>query len=71
MTYSGNSKCSHANGNGARALEYAAARSKHPGGVNSLMADGHVQFIKDTINVATWQALGSRNGGEVVSADAF
>jgi prepilin-type processing-associated H-X9-DG protein len=48
-----------------------AARSKHPGGVNSLMADGHVQFTKDTINVATWQALGSRNGGEVVSADAF
>jgi prepilin-type N-terminal cleavage/methylation domain-containing protein/prepilin-type processing-associated H-X9-DG protein len=48
-----------------------AARSKHPGGVNSLMADGHVQFIKDSINVLVWQALGSRNGGEVVSADAF
>jgi prepilin-type N-terminal cleavage/methylation domain-containing protein/prepilin-type processing-associated H-X9-DG protein len=48
-----------------------AARSKHPGGVNSVMADGHVQFIKDTVNVATWQALGSRNGGEVISADAF
>jgi prepilin-type N-terminal cleavage/methylation domain-containing protein/prepilin-type processing-associated H-X9-DG protein len=48
-----------------------AARSKHPGGVNSLLADGHVQFIKDTINVATWQALGSRNGGEVISADGY
>jgi hypothetical protein len=35
------------------------------------MADGHVQFIKDTVNVLTWQALGSRNGGEVVSADAY
>ncbi len=48
-----------------------AARSRHPGGVNSLLADGHVQFIKDSINVATWQALGSRNGGEVISADAY
>jgi prepilin-type processing-associated H-X9-DG protein len=48
-----------------------AARSKHPSGVNSLLADGHVQFIKDSIAVPTWQALGSRNGGEVVSADSF
>jgi prepilin-type N-terminal cleavage/methylation domain-containing protein/prepilin-type processing-associated H-X9-DG protein len=48
-----------------------AARSKHAGGVNSLMADGHVQFIKDSIDVLVWQALGSRNGGEVVSADSY
>jgi prepilin-type N-terminal cleavage/methylation domain-containing protein/prepilin-type processing-associated H-X9-DG protein len=48
-----------------------AARSKHPGGVNSLMADGHVQFVKDTVNVLIWQGLGSRNGGEVISSDAY
>ncbi len=48
-----------------------AARSKHPGGVNTLMADGSVKFMKDTINAMTWQALGSRNGGEVVSADGY
>jgi prepilin-type N-terminal cleavage/methylation domain-containing protein/prepilin-type processing-associated H-X9-DG protein len=48
-----------------------AARSKHPGGVNSLMADGHVQFVKNSINVLVWQALGSRNGGEVISADGY
>jgi len=47
------------------------SRSRHPGGVNSLFSDGHVQFIKDTVNVGAWQALGSRNGGEVVSADAY
>ena len=47
-------------------------RSLHPGGVNSLLADGHVQFMKNTVNVNTWQALGSRNGGEVVSTpDSF
>ncbi len=48
-----------------------AARSKHPGGVNALMADGHVQFVKDTIQVQVWQGLGSRNGGEVLSADSY
>ena len=47
------------------------ARSKHAGGVNTLFGDGHVQFIKDAINVSVWQAVGSRNGGEVVSADQF
>jgi prepilin-type N-terminal cleavage/methylation domain-containing protein/prepilin-type processing-associated H-X9-DG protein len=48
-----------------------AARSKHPGGVNSLFVDGHVQFIKNTVSVGVWQALGSRNGGEVVSSDSY
>ncbi len=48
-----------------------AARSRHAGGVNSLMADGSVKFMKDTINVGTWQALGTRNGSEVISADAY
>jgi prepilin-type N-terminal cleavage/methylation domain-containing protein/prepilin-type processing-associated H-X9-DG protein len=48
-----------------------AARSRHPGGVNSLLADGHVSFVKDTINVLVWQGLGSRNGGEVISGDAY
>jgi prepilin-type processing-associated H-X9-DG protein len=48
-----------------------AARSKHSGGVNSLMGDGHVQFIKNTVSVIVWQGLGSRNGGEVVGADQF
>ena len=47
------------------------ARSKHSGGVNALFCDGHVGFVKDSINVPVWQALGSRNGGEVVGGDAF
>jgi prepilin-type N-terminal cleavage/methylation domain-containing protein/prepilin-type processing-associated H-X9-DG protein len=48
-----------------------AARSRHPGGVNVLMSDGSVRFIKDTVNFLTWRAIGSPNGGEVVSADAY
>jgi prepilin-type N-terminal cleavage/methylation domain-containing protein/prepilin-type processing-associated H-X9-DG protein len=45
--------------------------SKHPGGVNLLLGDGSVKFIKDTVNLQTWRALGTRNGGEVISSDSF
>ncbi|MBI1324927.1 DUF1559 domain-containing protein [bacterium] len=47
------------------------AKSKHPGGVNIAFADGSVKFIKNTINLATWCALGSRSGGEVISSDSY
>src|SRR5262249_3970545 len=50
---------------------HVAARSYHPGGVNVAFADGTVRFIKDSVNILVWRALGSRAGGEVVSADAF
>jgi prepilin-type N-terminal cleavage/methylation domain-containing protein/prepilin-type processing-associated H-X9-DG protein len=45
--------------------------SYHPGGVNVLMADGHVKFIKDSINYRTWWSIGSKANGEVVSADSY
>ncbi|MBX6314131.1 MAG: DUF1559 domain-containing protein [Isosphaeraceae bacterium] len=47
------------------------ARSYHPGGINTLFCDGHVQFIKSPINGQTWRALGTISGGEVVSADSY
>jgi len=47
------------------------ANSKHPGGVNVLLGDGSVKFIKDSINIQTWRAMGSRNLGEIVSGDAM
>ena len=46
------------------------AGSAHPSGANVLFADGHVAFVKDSISLPTWRALGTRNGGEVVSGDA-
>jgi prepilin-type processing-associated H-X9-DG protein len=46
-------------------------RSRHAGGCNILFADGSVKFIKNGINMATWWALGSKDGGEVVSADSY
>jgi prepilin-type N-terminal cleavage/methylation domain-containing protein/prepilin-type processing-associated H-X9-DG protein len=50
---------------------YAASRSRHPGGVNTLLADGSVRFMKNSINLPTWVALGSIAGGEVISADSY
>jgi hypothetical protein len=47
------------------------ARSQHPGGVDALMCDRHVQFAKNSVAVPIWQALGSRNGGEVISSDGY
>jgi prepilin-type N-terminal cleavage/methylation domain-containing protein/prepilin-type processing-associated H-X9-DG protein len=46
---------------------HVAASSYHAGGVNVGMADGSVRFVADGINFATWQALGTRAGGEVVA----
>ena len=37
--------------------------SLHPGGANVLMGDGSVHFIKQSINLRTWQALSSRASG--------
>jgi prepilin-type N-terminal cleavage/methylation domain-containing protein/prepilin-type processing-associated H-X9-DG protein len=45
--------------------------SFHPGGINVLMGDGSVRFIKDSVNVVTLRALVSCAGGEVVSADQY
>jgi prepilin-type N-terminal cleavage/methylation domain-containing protein/prepilin-type processing-associated H-X9-DG protein len=50
---------------------FANTSSNHPGGVNVLMADGSVRFVKNTINQATWWALGTRAGGEVLSSDSY
>ncbi len=50
---------------------HIAARSRHPGGVNVSMADGSVRFVKDTVNLAAWRALGTKGGGEIISADAL
>ena len=45
--------------------------SNHPGGVNVCMADGSVKFIKDSIELQTWWALGTRAGGEVLDASKY
>ena len=39
--------------------------SFHPGGVNVLMGDGSVRFLKDSVNVVTLRGLVTLSGGEV------
>jgi prepilin-type processing-associated H-X9-DG protein len=48
-----------------------AAASNHPGGVNATMCDGSTRFIKNSISLNVYKAIGSRSLGEVVSADAY
>ena len=50
---------------------YLGARSFHPGGVNATMCDGSVRFFKNSINLLSWMASGSSQGGEVISADSL
>jgi prepilin-type N-terminal cleavage/methylation domain-containing protein/prepilin-type processing-associated H-X9-DG protein len=50
---------------------FANATSAHPGGCNFLLADGSVKFIKSSINMTTYWALGTKGNGEVISADSF
>jgi len=56
---------------GALQSGYFNATSNHPGGVNVAMADGSVKFIKSSIAMPTWWALGTKAGGEVVSSDSY
>ena len=61
-----------------------SASSLHPGGVNVLMADGSTRFVKETVQSwplgtlgqatgppGVWQALGTRNGGEVLGSGDY
>ena len=64
-----------------------SASSSHPGGVHGLMGDGSVRFIKETVSSTpldpksgtlptnaphgVWQALATRNGGELLDSDSY
>jgi len=50
---------------------YSNAQSNHSGGVNVLLSDGSVKFIKDSINMRTWMALGTKANGEVIGSDSY
>ena len=43
--------------------------SRHTGGVNVVFGDGSVRFVRDNIDIPTWRAMGSRDGGEVFGGD--
>jgi len=61
-------------------VRVTSASSLHPGGLNILMGDGSVRFVKETIQSASrpyvdppglWQALATRAGGEILDASSY
>ncbi len=52
--------------NSANNYGLKTARSRHPGGVNVLFCDGSLHFISNGITLATWQALATRAGNELL-----
>ncbi len=48
-----------------------APTSNHPGGVNVCFADGSVHFIKNSVGLQTWWALGTRGQNEVIGSDQY
>jgi prepilin-type N-terminal cleavage/methylation domain-containing protein/prepilin-type processing-associated H-X9-DG protein len=56
-----------------------SAMSEHPGGVNVLMGDGSVRFVKDSVDATNavgkpygiWQRLASRNDGTPIEAGSY
>ncbi|WP_165251308.1 DUF1559 domain-containing protein [Paludisphaera soli] len=55
----------------ARHADYVNASSFHSGGVNAAMGDGSVRFIKTSVSMPVWWAIGTRAGGEVISSDSY
>jgi len=56
---------------GSDSQELTNAGSQHPGGGNVLFGDGSVKFVKSSLSRTVWWALGSKDGGEVVSSDSY
>jgi prepilin-type N-terminal cleavage/methylation domain-containing protein/prepilin-type processing-associated H-X9-DG protein len=63
--------CCSATGNNNNQPGVYSLSSRHPGGANTLFCDGSVKFLKDSTNIVTIWALGSRANGEVFSADSY
>jgi prepilin-type N-terminal cleavage/methylation domain-containing protein len=58
-------------GSSAVNLSYAAmtSRSYHTSGVNTLLMDGSVRFVSNSVSQTAWRAAGTRNGGEVIGLE--
>ncbi len=64
----------HAGGNlgpGAPGGEVNQFYSRHAGGVNFMFADGHVAFLKTTMNYQVFRALATCAAGETISGDSY
>lgn len=55
--------------NSSNSHALTAARSYHTGGVNTLLLDGSVRFVSNSVTPTSWQALATIAGGEVIPGD--
>jgi prepilin-type N-terminal cleavage/methylation domain-containing protein/prepilin-type processing-associated H-X9-DG protein len=62
-----NMDCNHT----SKARAITAARSYHTGGVNILLCDGHVKYVTDSVDLAIWRAIATRDGGEQIGSAEF
>jgi len=58
-------------GGGTMTAAIKPLSSYHPGGANSAFGDGSVRFLKESLSREVSSALGTRAGGEVISADSY
>ncbi|HEX4413023.1 MAG TPA: DUF1559 domain-containing protein [Lacipirellulaceae bacterium] len=49
------------------AYGWRTARSKHPGGVNLLNADGSARFVDIGVSLSVWKAMATRNDDDAVA----
>jgi prepilin-type N-terminal cleavage/methylation domain-containing protein/prepilin-type processing-associated H-X9-DG protein len=52
--------------NAGSQFSHKSARSNHPGGVQVVFGDGHLQFVSESVSLAVWRALGTMNGDESI-----
>jgi prepilin-type N-terminal cleavage/methylation domain-containing protein/prepilin-type processing-associated H-X9-DG protein len=57
--------------NSGVSFKYRAINSHHPGGLHALFADGHVDFLRETIKQNVLIALTTRNGGEIIDSKNY
>jgi prepilin-type N-terminal cleavage/methylation domain-containing protein/prepilin-type processing-associated H-X9-DG protein len=65
------SGCRYSCACGVDYADYVNASSNHPGGCNVAFCDGSVKFIKSSIAMNTWWALGTKDNGDIVSSDSY
>lgn len=56
------------NGSGFQIGAWTAG-SQHGQGATTVFVDGHVEYLKATLDLRVWRSIGSRAGGEAVTSD--
>ena len=59
------------NQDGRGTITMLSASSNHPGGVNVLLMDGSVRFVKSSLNYQAWYALATPNRREALSSESY